>query len=228
MRFAIRPILVAKQLQFSRHNKQNNKTERQMMSTTDKKQPVAVVRNGITKVLVESQFSKRADAKIAGQTLFYPEINITVPDDVTWAGVETINDAANAKLRALFGSIIAKNLEENNGVLNMPDFLAAAADFTAARESLAGIDEELESLYSLQEKLSSSPDFGAENPDGTPTEEAKQLTIQIKANNQKIRPLKEKKAAIEAEYERRAAVRAANKAKQEAEAKTIQAQPATA
>lgn len=223
-------------------------TETTTPTTTLDVTPPTITRNGTSKQLSKCVFSPKSD-NYKGVQFFAPELaDIKVEDvkledgstvkgiidpvvinDIIWTGGDQISGATNKTLRQVFGTMTTDNMERNDGVLNLEEFLTEAADFTAARQSLSDLRTELDDLQALQQTYSMDENFGAEEEiteEGTgekrmvKTERAVELEKLIKANADKIRPLRVKIEALKKQYEivseKRNQTKEANKAKKEA------------
>lgn len=198
--------------------------------------PPTINRNGVDKQLSKCVFSPKSD-NYAGVQFFAPEIDESTFDtDIQWIGKDQVIGAVNKVLRQTFGTITTDNMKRNEGVLDMEEFLTEAAEFTAARESLSDLRTQLDDLQALQQTYSMDENFGAEEEiteEGTQekrmvkTQRAQELEKLIKANADKIRPLRVKIEALKKQYEivaeKRQQTKEANKAK-----KSGQGQVATA
>lgn len=184
--------------------------------------PPTITRNGISKQLSKCVFSPKSD-NYKGVQFFAPEMqDETFDSDVTFIGKDQVMGAVNKVLRQTFGTITTDNMERNEGVLNMEEFLTEAVEFTAARQSLSDLRTELDDLQALQQTYSMDDNFGAEEEiteEGTnekrmvKTERAIELEKLIKANADKIRPLRVKIDALKKQYEIVAEKRQETKAK---------------
>lgn len=184
--------------------------------------PPTITRNGISKQLSKCVFSPKSD-NYKGVQFFAPEMqDETFDSDVTFIGKDQVMGAVNKVLRQTFGTITTDNMERNEGVLNMEEFLTEAVEFTAARQSLSDLRTELDDLQALQQTYSMDENFGAEEEiteEGTnekrmvKTERAIELEKLIKANADKIRPLRVKIEALKKQYEIVAEKRQETKAK---------------
>lgn len=207
--------------------------------------PPSVTRNGITKQLSKAVFSPKSET-YKGQTFFFPELEepkvqdlqladgthvqaIVNISDFVWFGIDQITGAVDKVSRQVFGAMAIANMKNNDGVLNLEEFLVDAAEFTAARESMTNLRDSLDDLQALQQTYAMDENFGAEETiteEGTgeqkqvKTARAIEIENLMKANNKKITPLRTKIAALEKQYEivseKRAATKAANEAKKAA------------
>jgi len=162
-----------------------------------------VVRNGIDSVkFLLGKFGKLSD--LANQEFWYPSVGNT-PEEraayITWFGEGDFWDDAQTSVRRDFADIYADHLEKHDGVINLEDLQQEWQDFTSGRMSLAKVKEEIELWQAKQFELT-------ENDTISPEE----MIVQIREINNTIKPLKEKRTKIEAEYQRRADKRAATKA----------------
>lgn len=180
--------------------------------------PFNITRNGIVKALSETMFGKKSPN--SGVKFYTPTIDVDKEDDRTWTGVDQLNGMINRGLRLIFADIWLGNLKRNEGVFDEEEFLEEAADFTAARQSLADIETEIDDLQALQQS------YTIENPawEGyVPTEPMNEvqagLMKQVHEGNAKIKALRVKRDAIEKEYTLRAQKRAVTKAANEAKKK---------
>lgn len=183
----------------------------------------SIKRNEVSKQLSKAVFSpKSPDYK--GMTFFTPLLDIPKVDyaefdgkkervlrnvdDYIWVGLDQVSGAVNKILRGVFGVITIENIKANNGVFNLEDFIEDAADFTAARQSLANINDELDDLQALQMSYAFDKDFiDPFNEDQTPKPRFLELQKLIQEVNRRVKPLREKRDAIEREYQARAALR---------------------
>lgn len=200
----------------------------------------SVKRNGITKTLTKAVFSPKSDT-YKGSPFFYPQLEepkivslaladgstvraITSLADLEWFGLDQVTGATNKVARQVFGTMVQDNMKNNEGILNMEEFLVDAAEFTAARQSLSDLRDELDDLQALQQQYSMDENFGAEveitDENGAQqmvkTPRAQELEKLIKANADKIRPLRVKIDALRKQYELVAEKRAETKSKNEA------------
>ena len=194
-----------------------------------------ITRNGVNKTLTEMVFGKKSDN--AGKKFFAPVIDISLIQDVSWAGLDNLNGIANKVLRGIFADLFVDNIDEKTGIFNHANWEIEAADFTAGVAKLSDLEEQLDILSAEQMELAENENFGAKEfvldahgekipdesgeNDGTPwegfkarfTAEAEELSRSIQKLNAKVRPLRIQKKTIEAKYAERAAKR---KAKEEA------------
>lgn len=191
----------------------------------------SIKRNDMSKELSKAVFSpKSPDYK--GMTFFTPVLDIpkvdyiTIDgkserilrnvDDYVWVGLDQVSGAVNKILRGVFGALTIDNIKENNGEFNLADFIEDAADFTAARQSLSNISDELDDLQALQMSYAFDPDFiNPFNDDNSPKPRFLELQKQIQEVNRRVKPLREKRDAIEREYQARAQKRKDAKAAKE-------------
>ena len=204
------------------------------------KQPT-ITRNGISKVLGKQVFGKKAaDGKLAGFVFYVPDVDVTKTDDVTWAGLDTLNGMIKRGLRGVFSGIFTSMLEteeyKTTGVFPQEAYEQELAEFTAGAQKLSDIEDELDELQALQMSLTyENPNFGARQlPEGVDadslsteqllqyplTAEANDLMTQTTELNKKVKGLRTQRATIEAEYKRRGEVRKAKDAAKKAAAGT--------
>lgn len=160
-----------------------------------------IKRNDITKVLKEQVFGKQSDR--GGVKFYAPVIDLTVEDDVKWAGIENLSGIVNKTLRKIFADLYVDNVNEETGVFDRENWEAQAADFTAGVAKLSDIEEQLDSLMAEQQSYALDPDFGAtvDDSEGSPkTERAVEIEKHIREVANKIKPLRTQKAAIEVKY----------------------------
>lgn len=185
-------------------------TDNTTSATTLDVTPPTITRNGVSKQLSKCVFSPKSD-NYKGVQFFAPEMeDSTFDTDVMFIGKDQVMGAVNKVLRQTFGTITTDNMERNDGVLNMEEFLTEAAEFTAARESLSDLKVQLDDLQALQQTFSMDENFGAEETiteEGTgeqkqvKTARAIELEKLIKSNADKIRPLRVKIEALKKQYE---------------------------
>jgi hypothetical protein len=176
-----------------------------------------VLRNGVNWSLTDDVFGKKSP-KVG--THFWKPVatESNWQEFCTWFGISELVAAVNVISRRIFADILLDHLEENEGVINEAELMAEYAEFSAGRESLSAIEDQLDDLQAKQREIVTNPALDL-NEAGIPvTAEAVALLQQIKAINSQIVPLKERKAEIEAEYAKRAAKRAATKAAKKAAA----------
>lgn len=175
---------------------------------------LTVSRNEITKTLETSTFGKKSPN--AGKEFYVPRVGMTTFDeDMKWIGLDEVMGMVNRSLRTTFADIFNENLEENGGVFNAEKFAADAANFSAGVQKLQEVDDQLDELQAEQQKYALDDEFGATDGEGKPTPRAVELQKLITQNAEKIKPLRLKKAEIQALYADRVAKR--EKKKQEAE-----------
>lgn len=198
--------------------------------------PPTIVRNEVSLQLTKAVFSPKSDEH-KGKTFFTPVLvmpsldTVDIPteggeikrerilrnvDSLVWFGLDQLIGAANKVARGVFGGIAADNYKNNNGVFNMQQFMEAAVDFTAARESLSNINEELDDLTALQASYTLSDELINSVVSGVWTPEALAIQKEAKEAALKIQALRAKRDSIQAEYERRAVKRKETEAKKEA------------
>ena len=102
-----------------------------------------VVRNGVSKTLVDMVFGKKSDS--AGKHFWAPvleEANWT--NDLSWLGVGDAVSTLNAGLRRTFADIYLDNISSETGVVNEEQMQLDWADFTAGVQKLSDIDDQLD------------------------------------------------------------------------------------
>lgn len=175
-----------------------------------------IVRNGASKDLVMTKFSKRSPN--AGKE--FPTVEMTQSNfdsDVNWIGKDFIVSVTNARMRAIFGAMYTDNIDAKTGQLNLDAWKAEAEDFTAGATRLGDIEDEIELIVTDQVELTNDDKFSETDENGAPTPEA--LAVQQKIANlaAKLRPLKAQKKQIEEKWAavvaKRKATEAANEAK---------------
>lgn len=186
-------------------------------------QPPSITRNDVSKALTKAVFSPKSE-QFKGMPFFTPILDIPKVDyamfdgkqervlrnvdDYVWVGLDQVSGAVNKILRGVFGALTIDNIKENGGVFDMEAFIEDAADFTAARQSLSNINDELDDLQALQMSYAFDPDFiNPFNDDNTPKTRFLELQKNIQEVNRRVKPLREKRDAIEREYQARAAKR---------------------
>lgn len=189
-----------------------------------------VTRNEVAKQLVMMPFSKKSPH--VGKEFPAPIFSeATWSDDVKWFGLTDLISYLNAATRTDFMGIYTDQIDEKTGVFNEQKWEVDAADFTAGVTRLADVKEQLEVLFETQYKLVNDENYAAteviKDEQGQEQEVKTQACIaleqQIKANNDKIKPLKVLKAALEIKIGEKAEKRAATKAANEAKAAVAKA-----
>ena len=182
-----------------------------------------VIRNDASMTLVDQVFGKRSPE--VGRHFWAPvATKENFQSFVTWFGIEDLLAGLNVIGRRIFADIILDHLKENDGVIDEAALMEEYANFTAGRESLADIEDQLDDLQDKAREIFNDPALQF-NDAGQPVgEKALALTQSIRAINAQISPLKEKKVEIEAEYARRAALRKVTKEKKAAAKKLEDAQ----
>lgn len=182
------------------------------------KEPVVITRNGVEKELSSTVFGKLSPN--AGKKFYTPVLSpANAEKDTAWVGVSDLFDIANRVLRRTFADIY---LDEDNrnpdGTINEENLLQDYADFTAGMAKLTDLEDQIDELQQQQQALAIDPNFVLEDP-ANPTKEYAEIAEQMKKIALTIKPLRAKKASIEAKYQVRADKRKAAKAAKEAAAK---------
>ena len=199
----------------------------------DKDHPPTVTRNGQSVVLGPSLYGKRSDN--FGKAFWRPVLNVpsqrTVTIDGTeqvvltdvggllWAGITDVIDTLNSDYRVIFADLQVDATDEKTGELDVDALVASWQDFTAGVAKLQAIIDQLEELNDAQQALVTDEHFGELDDNSVPTAAAMAIKEQLEANSKKIKPLKAKKAEIEARYAKAAEKRKAKKEAKEAAAK---------
>lgn len=170
----------------------------------------SVARNNVSKTLSQMVFGKKSPN--AGKVFFAPIVDVSVQDDVTWTGIDSINGMVNKALRLIFADLYVDNLDEKTGEFNQANWEAEAADFTAGVAKLSDLEEQLDNLQAEQQKYALDDQFGATDDQGVETARSAELKSLITQTALRIKPLRAQKAAIEAKYADRAAKRKAKEA----------------
>lgn len=162
-----------------------------------------VIRNGVDSVkFIKGKYGKLSD--LAGQEFWFPSVG-TTPEEraayVIWFGEGDFWDDAQTSVRRDFADIFSDHLEKHDGVVNLEDLQQEWQDFTSGRMSLAKVKEEMELWQAKQAEVTENDSISAED-----------MVVQIREINNILKPLREKRTKIEAEYQRRADKRAATKA----------------
>lgn len=189
-----------------------------------------VKRNEVDWNLVMMPFSKKSPH--VGKEFPAPVVDEASFDLYTkWFGRTDLISYLNAAVRTDFMGIYTDNIDEKTGIFNEEKWAVDAADFTAGVTRLADVKEQLEVLFETQYKLVNDENYAAteviKDEQGQEQEVKTQACIaleqQIKANNDKIKPLKVLKAALEIKIGEKAEKRAATKAANEAKAAAAKA-----
>jgi hypothetical protein len=196
------------------------------MSDTQKelqvKAPVVVRNKGtkdeIGKALTLTSWGKTSPNK--GKEFWCPDVTIEDWEEwVKWFGIENIIGPLRRSARAIFGDIsLDKTVLNDDGTVNEVAIMAMWEDFTSGGAKKGEIEDELDSLQETQAKyVLDNDDYGATNPDGTPTEAAVKLNELITNLNKKVRSLKKQLAEINERSDKRVAARKAKESAQVAE-----------
>lgn len=172
-----------------------------------------VNRNGVDLQFVPFKFGKLSP--LANQQFWGPSVGSTAEEHqkfITFYGESDFWENVQTDVRRDFADLWADHLEKHDGVIVPDDLMQEWKEFTAGRQSLAKVKEEIELLGEQQTEIATNPALEL-NEAGEPiTELAVKLLQEMRRIGMAIRPLKEKRAKIEAEYQRRADKRAATKA----------------
>lgn len=188
------------------------------MSDEQQKLNLTIVRNDVPWTLELSPFSKKSPH--VGKSFPTPVVNeANFQDYVKWFGLTEFLSYINNSVRVDFMGIYTDNIDEKTGIFNAEKWAIDAADFTAGVTKLSAVEEQMEELQAKQYERIESPDFGAEGAEGTPTEAAAKIDVELKEINGKLKTLKVLKADLLVKIGEKAAKRKATKEANELKAK---------
>ena len=178
--------------------------------------PRVVERNGVSFTFTKGTSSKNHKT-FPNMDFFYPYVTFeqidTQPDVRKWFG--DILESVNKTTRLIFIELAIKHFNQETGEMNWTAWNEDAADFTAGRETLGNIDEEISSWNDVNVKLGDELMALVESGDND-NPRVQELYKEIAYNTQThIKPLKIKKQAITDKYDK---IVAARKAKEVAAA----------
>lgn len=163
----------------------------------------------------EETFGKKAGGgTLAGRPFLCPILDEkNVNAWMQWLGMEDVLAILNSSLRRIFGGLFTANIQSklHEGKFDLNEWMEAAADLSAGRETLSDIDETIDELRGSIDELMDTTEFAAGDSS---------IRDQIMELHSKLKPLKVRREQIEAVYADRVAKRRAKKEAAEAAAKT--------
>jgi len=170
----------------------------------------------VTRNNVDFAFTKGTTSKnhktFPNMDFFYPYVTFEQidkdPSVRTWFG--DILESVNKYTRLIFIELAIKHFNSETGEMNWTAWNEDAADFTAGRETLGGIDDEIASWTDVNVKLGDQ--LTSLVDDGAPLDDPRvqQLYAEMTANTvTHLKPLRAKKAAITEKYDKIVAARKA-------------------
>lgn len=178
---------------------------------------ITIPRNDTEVVTGSSVFGKKSPN--AGKSFPCPKWEVEQWDNlVQWLGKDNIVPLANSFVRGVSMEVYVNNVDEKTGVFDVEGYIEEMQDLSAEKESLGGLEDEIQKLSDKQSNLAAQDEIWNEvDAAGKPmTDRAVAAVQEMRSISAAISPLKVKKAEIEARYAAAAAKRKANKAAKKA------------